>query len=104
MPSDDKTKKTGSDTFLASIDAQIGALQALRDAYLKAKSFGAFGQPGEVTVNMLPLSGPSYGGGQSDSPIELPVGAFLNMSIPEAIKLYLSAIKRKQTAREIAVA
>jgi hypothetical protein len=41
---------------------------------------------------------------QNDRPMELPVGAFLNMSFPAAIKLFLSATKRKQTIREIATA
>jgi hypothetical protein len=77
----------------------MDALKALRDAYVKAKSLGAFGQPGNVgNVSRTPF----YGGGSTDAPIELPTGAFLNMSIPEAIKLYLSAVKKKQTVREIA--
>ena len=39
------------------------------------------------------------------SPVELPVrGAFLNKSLPAAIRLYLSAIKKKQTTAEIAAA
>jgi hypothetical protein len=99
MPSEDKTKKTDSDMFLASLDAQIGALQTLRDAYLKAKAFGALGQSTDAIHAPKPPT--PYGG---DAPVELPTGAFLNMSIPEAIKLYLSAVKRKQTAREIAAA
>jgi hypothetical protein len=33
---------------------------------------------------------------------EVPHGAFLGKSIPEAAKLYLSIVKRKQTSREIA--
>ncbi|MCA1649271.1 MAG: hypothetical protein LC753_03010 [Acidobacteria bacterium] len=38
----------------------------------------------------------------SRTPIELPVGAFRNKSIPEAIKLFLAAVRRKQTIRQIA--
>jgi hypothetical protein len=33
---------------------------------------------------------------------EVPAGAFLGKSIPEAAKLYLAIVKRKQTSREIA--
>lgn len=33
---------------------------------------------------------------------DIPAGAFLGKSIPEAAKLYLSIVKRKQTSREIA--
>jgi len=37
-------------------------------------------------------------------PTELPRGAFLGKSLPAAVKLYLSAMKKKQTIREIATA
>ena len=33
---------------------------------------------------------------------ELPVGAFLNKSVPEAIELYLSSVRQKQTGRQVA--
>lgn len=43
--------------------------------------------------------------GNGDSqPMELPRGAFLGKSLPAAVKLYLSAMKKKQTIREIATA
>ena len=35
---------------------------------------------------------------------DIPAGAFLGKSIPEAAKLYLGAVKRKQTSKEIAEA
>lgn len=37
-------------------------------------------------------------------PTELPRGAFLGKSLPAAVKLFLSAIKKKQSIREIATA
>jgi hypothetical protein len=40
----------------------------------------------------------------SPQPTELPRGAFLGKSLPAAVKLYLSAVIKKQTLREIAVA
>jgi hypothetical protein len=43
-------------------------------------------------------------GGADLQPTELPRGAFLGKSIPGAVKLYLYAMKKKQTDREIAVA
>ncbi len=43
-------------------------------------------------------------GGGDSQPVELPRGAFLGKSLPAAIKLYLHAMKRKQTIREIATA
>lgn len=51
-------------------------------------------------------SGISYGqqGSGDYQPMELPRGAFLGKSLPAAVKLYLSAMKKKQTIREIATA
>jgi hypothetical protein len=37
-------------------------------------------------------------------PTELPRGAFLNKSLPAAVKLYLSAVMKKQSIKEIATA
>jgi hypothetical protein len=42
--------------------------------------------------------------GFESQPTELPRGAFLGKSLPAAIKLYFSAMKKKQTIREIATA
>lgn len=42
--------------------------------------------------------------GFESQPTELPRGAFLGKSLPAAVKLYLSAMKKKQTIREIATA
>src|ERR1035441_9057554 len=39
---------------------------------------------------------------RSQQPTELPRGAFLGKSLPAAVKLYLSAVIKKQTIREIA--
>jgi hypothetical protein len=86
------------------LEAKIGALQTLREGYLKAHALGALGQPGDAPVNLGLTGGFQPSASANSMPVELPTGAFLNMSIPEAIRLFLSAIKRKQTAREIAVA
>ena len=106
MPSEDKTKQVSGDPFLASLDAQISALQGLREAYLKVRSVGGLGQPGDVTVALTGVGAASGVGSMTANamPTELPVGAFLNKSLPAAITLYLSAIKKKQTIREIATA
>jgi|GEM_PF-2819801 len=90
-----------SDPFLTAVDAKIGALQALRASYLAAVSIGAFGQSGDpasFSVGGVPTGSMGFGG----APLELPRGALLGKSIPAAIKLYLSAVKKKQTIREIA--
>jgi hypothetical protein len=103
--------KPEGDSFLSLLDAKIAALQTLRDVYIKALALGALGQPGDEAAiaggshQPIQLQGFIYGGGGTNSsPMELPTGAFLGKSIPEAIKLYLSAVKKKQTAREIATA
>ncbi len=44
-------------------------------------------------------------GGQSNgAPLDLPEGAFLGKSIPQCIKLYLSAARKKKTVKEITTA
>ena len=50
---------------------------------------------GEVPLGSLSTGSPSM------EPVELPRGAFLNKSLPAAIKLYLSAIRKKQTTAQI---
>lgn len=88
-----------SDSFLAMVDAKIAALHALRASYVAAVSVGAFGQGGDSAPYAGAVGGASGLGG---APLELPRGALLGKSFPAAIKLYLSAIKKKQTIREIA--
>jgi hypothetical protein len=89
------------DTFLAAIDAKMAALQMLRASYVSAVSIGAFGgQVGDLGSMAAPVGVPIAGG----PAMELPRGALLGKSLPAAIKLYLSAVKRKQTAAEIATA
>ena len=71
----------------ADLDASIASLE---------RAYGATAGTGEEGAT--PLSG-------SDQQLtELPRGAFLGKSLPAAVKLYLSAMKRKQTDREIATA
>jgi hypothetical protein len=72
----------------AALDATIGSLRA-------AQALGALGQSGEGS-SMGNTLVPSISGG------EVPAGAFFSKSIPEAAKLYLAIVKRKQTSREIA--
>lgn len=92
--------------------AKYAALGRLIESYEEAERIGALGgvfDPQDPSVLSAMSAGASslvsaVISGTAGTPTELPVGAFLNMSIPEAIKLYLSAVKRKQTAREIAAA
>lgn len=93
--------KPETETFLTLLDAKIAALQTLRDSYIKAASLGAIGQPGDdMPMSSGSLSASRMGG----APVELPTGALLGKSLPAAITLYLSAVKKKQTIREIATA
>lgn len=85
--------------FLSMVDARIQALQTLRASYVAAVSIGALGSRGEMSS--IPSLGVVASGGV---PVELPRGAFLNKSLPAAVRLYLSAVKRKQSIREIATA
>ena len=77
----------------AALDAAIGNLLALAGERILGADSGS-------------IAGPSMSGngGADQQPTELPRGAFLGKSIPAAIKLYLYAMKRKQTDRAIATA
>ena len=93
---------TEQDGFLAMIEAKIAALQALAESYRTALSVGALGQLAELDQS---VPSPAISGGTNQSgaaSVDLPVGVFRDKSIPDAIKLFLSAQRRKQTGKEIA--
>ena len=104
MPAE-KREKPETDGFLAMIDAKIAALKVLADSYRAAVALGALGQPGDIEISVpagsLSLSGAAPSLSMS-GPVELPQGALLGKSIPNAIKLLLSVTRRKLTTREIA--
>src|SRR6266550_2394442 len=88
--------------ILADLEAKRAALDQTIASFRNALAIGALGQPGDA-ANSLALSafGPitsSISGG------EVPDGAFLGKSIPDAAKLYLEIVKKKQTSKEIAEA
>ena len=89
------------DSFLAMIEAKIAALQALAESYRTALSVGALGQLVEMdqSVPSPAISGGTHQNGAA--PADLPIGVFRDKSIPDAIKLFLAAQRRKQTAKEI---
>jgi len=81
------------------LDAKIAALQALRDAAKAAAALGVLG-PQIEGLDALPIAnGDSLG-----VPTDLPEGAFNGKSVPVCIELYLSAVKKKKTNKEIAAA
>ena len=97
----DKTEKTAPAGFLAVLEAKYAALGKLIESYRAAESLGALGAPGDLNVSVFEQISTSESIGQS---MELPRGALLGKSLPAAIKLYLSAMRKKLTTREIATA
>ena len=67
--------------MLADMEAKKVTLEKAIESLKDAIAAGVLGQPGGI-----------------------PTGAFLNKSIPVAIKLYLGATKKKQTGPQIAMA
>jgi hypothetical protein len=84
--------------ILADLEAKKAALEGAIAAVRSAIAMGAAGQSGDVSAA---ASSPS-GGISSLHNGEVPAGAFLGKSIPEAAKLYLAIVKKKQTSKEIA--
>jgi hypothetical protein len=85
--------------ILADMEAKYAALGNAIASLRAALATGALGV-GEIST------GPSSAGitQPPGAPVSLPRGAFLGKSVTEAIKLYLSAIRKKQTNKEIAQA
>jgi hypothetical protein len=100
MAKDRTQEKPEPGGFLSGIDAKLAALQELRDSYMRAVSVGAI-SAGDVDFGAAVTPAARA---PSDQPIDLPTGAFLNKSIPEAIKLLCIATKRKYTPTEAAAA
>lgn len=97
MATETEKKTLDYGAFLADLEAKRSALdQAI--ASLRAV-MAAGTSEGVSSVNMaVTLANPVIHNG------EIPAGAFLGKSIPEAAKLYLSIVRAKQTTREIAEA
>lgn len=92
--------------FLAVIDAKIAALQQLRESLIAAISVGALGQTSEIDPALLSGTGgivPPGGAGtaKSGGSVELPTGIFRGQGLSDAVRLYLSMAKRKQTNQQI---
>jgi hypothetical protein len=85
---------------LAALEAKRAALDTLIASFRAAISIGALGQTGDVEI-AVPTGSISLSGATPTVAVELPQGALLGMSIPNAIKLLLSAARRKMTTREI---
>jgi hypothetical protein len=81
--------------LLADARAKRDAWEAVIDSLEKALAMGS-GAPGAVSGSQAGFSG--------GAAVELPLGALMGKSVSNAIKIYLSACKKKQTAREIETA
>jgi hypothetical protein len=84
--------------LLAAVEAKIAALQALSVSLRAAISIGALGPITDISAIA------TANGALETGPIDLPTNPFIGMSVPAAIKLYLSAARKKQTIKQIAVA
>jgi hypothetical protein len=91
--------------IVADLEAKRNALDQTIAAFRTAHALGALGQTGELPPppnGLVPnVFGPSTFV-PSASGGEVPAGAFLRKSIPDATKLYLEIVKKKQTSKEIA--
>jgi len=86
--------------IIADLEAKKAAIEG---TIASLRSAMAMGTLGAFNVGDVPMSG-----GSTTSPSiygnEVPAGAFLGKSIPEAARIYLEIVKKKQTSREIAEA
>jgi len=87
-------------TLLADMEAKKAALDAAMVAIRAAIVAGALGAPGDYQPVANGVSATVPQAGFAD----LPRGAFLGKTATEAIRLYLSTVRRKQTNKEIAQA
>lgn len=83
--------------IVADLEAKKAAIEATLATLRSAMAIGALGQAGDVPT--------AFNGGSSSAPMyggDVPDGAFHGKGIPEATKLYLEIVKKKQTTREVA--
>jgi hypothetical protein len=90
------TEQLDYTAILADLEAKKTALEQTIASFRAAMAAGALGQVGDAGSGIMASLGASVFGG------EVPTGAFLRKSIPEAARLYLEIVKKKQTSREIA--
>jgi predicted transcriptional regulator len=86
--------------FINQIKAKIAALQAVLASVESASAVGALGP-----VEGIESSPQITANGRSEllgMPTDLPQGVFMGKSVPACIELYLSAVKKKKTNKEIA--
>ncbi len=87
--------------LLADIEAKKAALDALAAAVRAAIAAGALGAPSDLQLGSVTVNATVTPTGFA---ADLPRGAFLGKTATDAIKLYLSTVRKKQTNKEIAQA
>jgi hypothetical protein len=92
-----KTEGVDYGAIITDLEAKKAALEQTIASLRSALAIGALGQFGDSAVGTQAFISSASGG-------EVPVGAFLGRSIPDAAKLCLQILKRKMTSREIAEA
>jgi hypothetical protein len=94
-----------TDPFLAMLEMRIAKLTALAEVYRDALSTGALGSGEDLGAApfIFNWSTPTARA-TGNAPVEMPTGAFRNMGMAEAIRVYLGAVKRKTPAKQIGVA
>jgi hypothetical protein len=89
--------------IVADLEAKRNALDQTIAAFRTALAIGALGQHSDLQPsNTLVPNGFGNTFVSSITGGEVPAGAFLGKSIPDAAKLYLEIVKKKQTSKEIA--
>jgi hypothetical protein len=101
--------KTEIEVMLANVDAKIAALVRVRESLVAAAAVGAFGQvgdfdPGTPPTGVAAQQTASTAPAQATGPIDLPTGVFRGKGLADAVRLYLSIAKRKQTFKDIKAA
>jgi hypothetical protein len=95
------SEKFDYETMIADLKAKRATLDAAIASLEAARALGTLGQAADgADVSRIATGG--IPGGENGHPVELPHGAFHGKSLPAAIKLYLSAMKKKQSIKEIA--
>jgi hypothetical protein len=89
--------------LLATWESQRAALDGMISSLRAAIAAGALGVVGDIppaaSSSGMPAYSPANGMGG-----DVPAGAFFGKSIPDAAKLYLEIVKKKQTSKEISEA
>lgn len=87
--------------LIAYAEARIAVWQAVLASLKQALSLDS-GSPTADGIDLSSIAGSQNG--ELGQPIDLPDGAFFGKSVPACVKLYLSAARKKKTAKEIAAA